>query len=426
MIKKIFPTAGRTVPGAAIRPGSVGSPRATVLAVLRRERTMIHRTRALQGVMAAALAVAACSEPTTSLSPGDLQPLAGSSVRWNQTARELIAARAVNSPITQVRILTYLSVAQYNAIVTAEDAKKGNDRPAPTAAAAAASLVVLKTFFPLDSALLDAKLLAQKAEPTSPGEKKEDFTEGEAIGRAVGGLVVAYAATDNANLTTPPANPEGPGSWTGVNSIRGLYGTRTFALISGDQFRPAPPPAFGSAEFNAALAEVRALSDGLTPAQLAIAEFWSPNGPAYLNGVAAELIVAQHRSEREAARILALANMAGFDVANACFDAKFAYYLIRPTQVDPLIKLSLGSLPNHPSYPSGHSCFTAAYATVLANAFPQESERFKAMVKEAGLSRMYAGLHYRFDCDVGRDLGQQVAEYVLSVAGNRPAAIPLD
>ena len=144
-----------------------------------------------------------------------------------------------------------------------------------------------------------------------------------------------------------------------------------------------------------------------------------------MNGVASDLIVAYHRSEREAARILALANMAGFDVSNACFDAKFAYYLIRPSQVDPLIHLPVG-LPNHPSYPSGHSCITSAYGTVLANVFPEETEQLNAKVAEAGLSRNYAGLHYLFDCRVGQELGRNVANYVLSVAPSSHSPIPLD
>jgi membrane-associated phospholipid phosphatase len=349
-------------------------------------------------------------------------PVSESSVSWNQTARQLIADRAVSSPAVQARILTYLSVAQYNAIVTAEDAEGG---PSPAAAAAGASLIVLKSFFPLDTALLDDKLVAQKAAAPFPGETGKDLAAGESIGRATGVLVLAYAATDSINLTAPPANPGGLGSWTGVNPARGFYGGRTFMLVSGDQFRPAPPPAFGSAEFSAALAEIRSLSDGLTPAQLAIAQDWAPKGPAYLNGVATELIVNHRRAEREAARILALANMAGFDVLNACFDAKFAYYLIRPSQADPQIKLPVG-LPNHPSYPSGHSCITAAYATVLASLFPEESAALNAMIDEAGLSRMYAGLHYRFDCVVGQELGRRVAEHVLRAAGNSRSAIPLD
>jgi len=395
-------------------------------------RTAIRRIRALPSVMAAALVVGACSEATSSpLAAGDPSLAAvkfweaGSSVAWNQTARQLIASRAVTAPIAQVRIMTYLSIAQYNAVVAAEDAKNGGEHASPAAAAAGASFVVLKSFFPLDHTFLDGRLAAQQATPSWPGESNKDFSAGETIGRAIGALVVTYAATDNTNLATLPVNPGGAGYWTGTNPIRGLYGTRTLALTSGDQFRPAPPPAFGSAEFNAALAEVRAWSDGLTSAQLLIAQTWAPRGPAYMNSVATEMIVAHHRSEREAARILALANMAGFDVANACFDAKFAYYLIRPSQVDPLINLPIG-LPNHPSYPSGHSCITSAYATVLAHEFPVETERVQAMVAEAGLSRNYSGLHYRFDCEVGQELGRNVANYVLGVAPIGHAAIPLD
>ena len=394
---------------------------------------MSRRCRVPSSVLAAALTLScvACADRTSS-PPTPTGPRlsavkfwqTGSSVAWNATARELLATRG-GTPIAQVRILAYLSVAQYNAIVGAEDAKHGREHASPAAAAAGASLVVLKSFFPLDAALLDGRLLAQRANAPWPGERNKDFAAGEAIGRAIGASVVTYAATDRVNLTPAPANPGGAGSWRGTNPLRGLYGARTFALTSGDQFRPAPPPAFGSQAFDAALAEVRTMSDGLTPARLAIANFWAPVGPAYLNGVAAEMIVAHHRTEREAARVLALANMAGFDVANACFDAKLTYYLIRPSQVDPLIRLPIGLL-NHPSYPSAHSCYAGAYATVLATAFPQERDRLDAMVEEAGLSRMYAGLHYRFDLQAGRELGRQVAEYVLQVAVKGHTAIPLD
>ena len=383
--------------------------------------------------LAIALTIAACSEPTLTVQPsGSLQQQssvkfweANASLSWNQTARELIASRAVTAPIAQVRILTYLSVAQYNAVVAAEDAKDGGDHASPAAAAAGASLVVLKSFFPLDTVLLNNKLQAQRTGPTWAGEQNKNFGAGETVGKSIGALVVAYAATDNFNLTTPPVNPGGAGNWTGVNSIRGLYGTRTFALTSGDQFRPPPPPAFGSAELNAALEAIRVLAASLTPAQLAIAQLWAPRGPAYMNGIAAVMIQSYKRSEREAARILAVANMAAFDVSNACFDAKFAYYLIRPSQASSSVVLSI-PLPNHPSYPSGHSCITSAYATVLASVFPDESEILLGMVQQAGLSRNYAGLHYFFDCTVGQELGRNVANYVLSVAPTGHDPIPLD
>ena len=379
-----------------------------------------------------ALLISACSDTVaTSPRPSGASFSAvkfsevGSSVAWNQTARDLIVARNLSNPGTEARMLTYLSVAQNNAIVAAEDTKDRGNHASPAAAAAGASLVVLKSFFPLDGALLDGKLLAQRAATAWPGEQQKDFAAGEAVGRTIGALVVVYAATDRVGLTPAPANPGGPGNWTGVNTLRGFYGARTFALLSGDQFRPGPPPAFGSAAFNAALAEIRSLSDHLSPAQLAIAQLWNNRGPAYMNSVAVDLITSHHNSEREAARVLALANMAAFDVLNACFDAKLAYYLIRPSQADPQIHLPIG-LPNHPSYPSGHSCITASYATVLANAFPDEAVRLDAMVEEAGVSRMYGGLHYRFDCDVGHVLGRQVAEFVLRIAGSGHASIPLD
>jgi hypothetical protein len=381
---------------------------------------------------AAALAVTACGDPTTlpvAASPPALSAVrfweAGSTLSWNQIARELIASRNVTNVATQSRILAYLSVAQYNAIVTAEEAKDGGDHASPAAAAAGASVVVLKSFFPSDWMMLDARMLAQRSAERWAGEQHTDFAAGEHIGRAIGAHVLAYAATDRVNLTAPPANPGGPGTWTGTNSVRANYGARTFALTSGDQFRPGPPPAFGSAEFNADLAETKALTLEERPEYLAIANLWAPRGPAYMNGVAAEMIVAHRRSEREAARILALANMAGFDVLSACFDAKFAYYLIRPVQADPAVKLAF-TMPNHPSYPSGHSCITAAYGTVLASAFPEESDRVEGMIEQAGLSRMYAGLHYRFDCIVGQDLGRNVAMYVLSVAPRGREVIPLD
>jgi hypothetical protein len=394
----------------------------------------IYRKPAIALISAVAIAASACSETTTAPPTGATPEYAavkfweaGSSVAWNQTARELIASRAVSSPIAQVRIMTYLSVAQYNAVVAAEDAKDGSDHASPAAAAAGASLIVLKSFFPLDGNLLDTRLAAQRAATQLPGDGKLNFAAGEAVGRAIGALVVAYANSDNTNLATLPVNPGLAGNWTGTNPIRGLYGTRTFALTSGSQFRPGPPPAFGSAEFNAALAQERAVSDHAfaTPAELAIAQLWAPRGPAYMNSVAAETIVAYHRNEREAARILAVANMAAFDVSNACFDAKFAYYMIRPSQADPAIHLPIG-LPNHPSYPSGHSCITAAYGTVLAYVFPEETERFNAMVLEAGQSRNYAGLHYQFDCAAGQELGRNVANWVLGMAPSGHASIPLD
>ena len=417
------------------------------------------------GVVAGLLALAtACSETSTSPVAGPVENSevassigkardAGATVAWNQTARDLITARAVAAPQLQSRILTYLSLAQYNAVVKAENTwfHRGSNA-SPSVAVGGASVVVLKNFFPLDAALIDSQFAAQLAVIPSDDDKDdhhggrgddgrkggldhdrdghfhEDAAAGEAIGRAVGADVVAYAATDNFNVLIPPPAPGGlaEGYWVSATpTVRGLYGTRPFFLTSGDQFRPGPPPAFGSPAFLTALAEVRAISDTRTAEQVAEAQYWATKGPAFMNEVAAGMIVAHKRNEHDAAHIMALANMAGFDAGIGCFDAKFAYWFIRPTMADPLITLAI-PLPNHPSYISGHSCNTASYATVLERAFPRETDLLESYVTRAGLSRMYGGLHYGFDITAGQQLGRDVANWAMrhDVPWFRP--FPLD
>ena len=177
---------------------------------------MLSRTgRSFTG-LATMLAAAACSD-TTATSPDARRcrvlrrQILGhrTSIAWNQTARDLIAARDLTNPGVQSRILTYLSVAQNNAIVAAEDTKDRGDHGVPSAAAAGASVLVLKSFFPTRWGADRSWLVAQRASTPWPGEQQKDFAGGEAVGRAIGALVVAYAATDRTGLTPPPANPGG-------------------------------------------------------------------------------------------------------------------------------------------------------------------------------------------------------------------------
>jgi len=109
---------------------------------------------------------------------------------------------------------------------------------------------------------------------------------------------------------------------------------RPFFMTTGHQFRPAPPPAFGSPEFLAALAEVRHISDTRTDEQVRIAKFGAPGVGTSLvagfwNGVATDLIEQFQQRERTAAHTLALMNMAAMDAYIASHDAKFTYWLIR-------------------------------------------------------------------------------------------------
>jgi membrane-associated phospholipid phosphatase len=179
------------------------------------------------------------------------------------------------------------------------------------------------------------------------------------------------------------------------------------------------PPAYDSPAFQTALDEVYALSNPRTPEHLAIALKWNkvpPNGPftaGEWNRTADELIRSHHRTEAEAAQILAYANAAAFDAQIDCFVTKYTWWFRRPAQVNSSITTAFAT-PNHPSYPSGHSCISSAFGSVLADAFPSEREGLDALVEEAGLSRIYAGIHYHFDVEAGQGVGRRAAAKALA------------
>ena len=260
---------------------------------------------------------------------------------------------------------------------------------------------------------------------TGPGGVHPAFARGTGIGRAVGGEIVARARTDGFTNAFTGTIPTGSGLWisnTTPATIAGgqLPGVTPWFLSSANQFRPAPPPAFGSTAFTAALAEIRQISDTRTADQVQIATFWAQNAgtpttAAYWIHVATDGINEHALSEREATHLYALLSATMFDAQIGCWDAKETYWFIRPWQADPLITVvaAVGK-PNHPSYPSGHSCLSSSAAAVLSTFFPEQRDDLAAKVTQAGLSRMYGGIHYRFDIEAGQALGRSVADFAIA------------
>jgi len=364
------------------------------------------------------VAAVACSQAAVDRTAPNVNAAeVSTSVRWNRRAVALVVARqpASNGQAAVSRILTYVSLAQYRAV---QAATKDTKRPSVSAAVGAASAVVLNSFFPLDVASIEAQLNGDLAIPPWPGTPVEDVAAGEALGRSIGTAVVAQAAGDNYLALAPSAVPTGPGKWTSSTAaiVRSLYGTKPFFLTTPEQLRPSAPPEFGSPAYNGALAEVRSISDTRTAEQTQIAVNWNTSSGTFtagaLNFIVDDLLQERRVTELEAARILAVANAATFDAQIACWEAKFTYWFIRPSQADPGITMPI-ALPNHPSYPSGHSCMTAAMLGVVADAFPDQRTRLEGLVQEAGMSRVYGGIHYRFDIDAGREIGRAAAALAL-------------
>ena len=370
----------------------------------------------------------ACTDPTsTQLSSSSYlvgndpasAPENGASVFWNRVARDLIVANGSN-PFQAIRNLALMSVAQYHAAVEAED----RDGASTRAAIAAASVAALSSAYPTNSTDLEAKL------DSFLGGDSPDAAEskGEQIGREIAQQMVIRTQGDGFFAPWTGTVPVGEGLWfSATPPIGPQFGqARTYLLISGSQFRPGPPPAFGSRAFTEALSEVRRIADTRTPEQDAIAKFWNfPAGtyqpPGYWNELASRLAVRYRLADREAAHVLALMNMVGFDAIVATHDAKFTYWLIRPSQADPAIELAIG-LPNFPSYPSNHATLSSGMARILAEKFPAQRARLKRLADEAAMSRLLGGIHYRFDNDTGLKLGRRIAEWAIQhdVDGHRP------
>src|SRR3989442_926604 len=374
------------------------------------------------------------------------------SPEWQEIARNFVMQSTVSrNSAAATRVYAYLSMAQHDAVGRAEDGIGGNESETdPTlgeglgrggrsqlgtdrGAVAGASAAVLTYFDPAEAQLFEDKV--QEQANAGPGQPHPDFVRGEAIGRQVGAEAIARAITDGFDQPWTGTVPVGPGLWFSsakppqppVNAQ--LPGMRPFFLRSADQFRPAPPSAFGSPAYLAALAEVRNISDTRTAEQVNIAMFWAKGAgtssiSGFWNVMATGWIDESGLREREATHVFALLDAAMMDAAIGCFDAKVTYWFIRPPQADPAIKLipAIG-LPNHPSYPSAHSCFSGAAAETLSAFFPAKTDSLNAMVTEAGLARIYAGIHYRFDVDVGQQLGRQVARFVGEVDRSRGSVV---
>jgi len=373
--------------------------------------------------VAAVACLAACAQQPERMSASlTSQPapspwaLPTATMRWNEYACDLIARNQVGQ-FAASRTLAYVNLAINNAIVAAKQQGR-----APGGAAAGAAADVLAYLYPKDEQAIRSRLAGEGA--AIGASARADFAAGVAIGRSAAAAVIASAKADRSDLAWTGPLPEGPGKWSSrAQPPRPPLGPRlgemrTFFLAGGADFRAPAPPAYDSSEFRAQVAEIRAIADSRTDAQIRIAQYWETLSGSYSaglwNDVARNAISAHGLDEAESARTLAQVHMASVDATIACHDSKYVYWVPRPTQADPGITLAI-SLPNHPSYPSNHACISGTIGLVLDARFPDQRGRYFAMARQAGDSRMYGGIHYRIDLDQGFVIANKVAARALEV-----------
>jgi hypothetical protein len=358
------------------------------------------------------------------------------------------------------RMLAYLSVAQYDAMVVAWHYKYEFNRPAPYqidnsinpaysksqlpsypsdgAAIAIVSKEILQAMFPLEGVYLENKYQEHIASLVHAGiNVPSDIEAGKIVGSEVVKLAKQRASTDGmAKAQTPKPvsdsianaaferfgwkwkNMETPQRPVGLTPLFGKV--KMWNVPSVEEVRPGPPPAPGSAEFEKDATELRKFASHMTISQRRIANWWedglgSYTPPGHWNRFAKEAIVKAKLNPLRSARVFAYMNTAIMDAGVACWDTKYYYHYPRPIETITGFKTILGT-PNFPAYTSGHSTFSAAGAEVLAHFFPADAAQFRAWAEEAAVSRLYGGIHYRFDAEVGVTQGKNVGTYAVNRA----------
>ncbi len=363
--------------------------------------------------------------------------------RWNEMTLDTALKNNLNGHFAW-RALAFVHVAIYDATIAAWSAKYTYRRPRPSevdaslttvlpnpqspsypsehAVAAGAASTMLAYLFPGDAKLFADKANEQIRSRLVAGvEYPSDVTAGLELGRAVAARVIERAKTDGSDARWDGAMPTGPGYWNGTNPILPMAGTwKTWVLASGSELRPGPPPAHDSPQMAAEMAELRNYQR--TPKTIADAFFWEYavgglKGYWYWNEQLTKKIL-EYRLEANpprVARAYAIGSIASYDATVACWDAKYAYWQIRPFQLDPAFR-PLFPTPNHPSYPAAHGCVSSAVAAAIAYLFPRDAQTLNGLADQAAESRIWAGIHYRTDVVAGLALGRAVAQRIIDVA----------
>jgi len=335
------------------------------------------------------------------------------------------------------------------------------------AAAASAAFEVAKVLYRASDEV--AVWQASLSETLSQEANATARDAGVSLGKLAAQAILAARSNDGvqSNASYTPTNTVGHWQRTFPDHLPPLLAqwpnVKPFVMTSASEFRSAPPPALDSPEYAAAVDEVMHIggyqSSQRTSEQAEIALFWADGGgtatpPGHWNRIATDVTLAKQTNLLETARTFALLNIAMADAGIASWDAKYHYALWRPIdairQADqdsnaattsestwiPLLKT-----PPHPAYTSGHSTFSGAASTVLANLFGDatafESQTdglsapeqrpldaslivtrhfvsFSQAADEAGMSRIYGGIHFSFDNVAGLELGRRIGAATLS------------
>jgi PAP2 superfamily/Domain of unknown function (DUF4114) len=381
-------------------------------------------------------------------------------LEWGKAALAAIKAEKSPPPLAS-RNLAIVSSAVFDAVnglsnfyenYKVENQKEING--SAEAAAIQAAYQTLVTLYPNQQAVFDALLASSLG--TLPSNNSL-IQAGLDFGKSVAQEILAARATDGFNKVVPYTVNNKVGNWQPTSAVTSPLlpqwgGVTPFALESGSQFRPEAPPALTSAAYAQAFNTTKELgaanSNTRTADQTQIAQFWADGGgtytpPGHWGEIAMQLLNSRNATLVESAHTMAMLNISLADVAIACWDAKYTYNTWRPltaiqqadldgndaTIADPNWKPLL-TTPPFPEFTSGHSTFSGAAATILSSlmgnnvSFTANSvglpgitrsyTSFQQAAEEAGLSRIYGGIHFMPANLEGLSCGRQIGAFIAS------------
>ena len=372
---------------------------------------------------------------------------------WDEKAVGIVQPGTTFPPPTAFRTITILHVAMFDAVNSIEPRYKPYKVQLPAspdtskeAAAAAAAAAVLIKLVPDAGSDIQSTLTSYLA--TLPdGEAK---FKGIELGQEVAMRILEARANDGASAPDAYRPKTKPGVYipTPITVGSQFPNVTPFALTSPSQFRPKPPPPLKSEQWARDYNEIKDLgeknSTKRTARQTEDARFWLLVGPRSTQPLPRQVAIARNMNVLDSARFMALVTVAAMDAVIAVFDAKYKYEFWRPITAirngdidgNPATERvatwqPIDATPMHPEYPCAHCITSSAIATVieavlgtdkipevaLTSAFaPGVTHRFtylRAYTEEVANARIYAGFHYRSSTIVGREMGQNIGDWVV-------------
>ena len=294
--------------------------------------------------------------------------------------------------------------------------------PSEHAAAAGAASEVLAYLFPDRADFYRAKAVeAGETFLIAGTQYRSDVEVGLALGRQVAQLAIERAMNDGSNAQWDGQMPTGPGYWTGQNPVAPTLGSqKTWALASGSEFRPGPPPAFDSATLAAEMDELRNFQR--TPRTNALALFWEwgaggPRNHWFWNEQLNKKVL-EHGLDANPPRWRELMR---WKASPCTMQRSHAGTPSTPTGhsgPSSTMRASRRS-SQRPTIPATHpriAVFRVQWLMswrISSHAKPASSPDLAA---QAGEARIWAGIHFRSDIVAGLDLAHKVAGKVIGIA----------